>query len=407
MPRIRFTKTALDALQSADKEVVYWDTGLPGFGLKVTPKGRKVFIVLYRTGGAGSPLRKYTIGPYGRVTLHQARGEAQKVFAARLEGRDPAVEKREKRRRLATDRIEDLIAAFLAHRLNGSRSAKEVRRILEREAVSRWKGRSVHGITRRDVIQLIGEAEGRGAPYAASKLLKVLKTFFSWCVGRALLERSPADGIPAPVKTVTRDRILSDEELTAVLRAARAMEGPYGRIVEMLALTGQRREEVARMAWDELDLTTRTWTLPGSRTKNGRPHLVHLSEPALGLLHSTPRIGSFVFSASGAKPFQNFSGAKAELDAASGVQDWRLHDLRRTVVSGMARLGVAPHIADRILNHTGGTISGVAAVYQRYDFLAERKAALELWGTYVDRLLTRHQSLGGRQRRWQRERNHA
>src|SRR5260221_1105217 len=113
MPRIRLTKTAIDALPTSKLDVVYWDAGYPGFGVKVTPKGRKVFVVLYRTGGAGSKLRKYTIGPYGRVTFHQARLAAQKVFAAKLEGRDPAAEKREAKRRVNADCVEDLFGSFI------------------------------------------------------------------------------------------------------------------------------------------------------------------------------------------------------------------------------------------------------------------------------------------------------
>jgi hypothetical protein len=117
MPRIRLTKSAIDRLPSSSSDVVYWDASMPGFGVKVTPKGRKVFIVLYRTGGAGSKLRKYTIGPYGRVTLHQARVTAQKVFAAKFEGRDPAAEKREAKRRVVADRVEDLLESFISQRL--------------------------------------------------------------------------------------------------------------------------------------------------------------------------------------------------------------------------------------------------------------------------------------------------
>jgi integrase len=154
-----------------------------------------------------------------------------------------------------------------------------------------------------------------------------------------------------------------------------------------LALTGQRREEIAQLTWDEFDLSNQIWTLPASRTKNGKPHFVHLSKEAIAVLMRMPRIGRFVFSLSGRKPFQSFSVAKRDLDKLSGVSEWRLHDLRRTCVSGMARLGVPPHVADKLLNHQTGTISGVAAVYQRHEFLAERKDALERWGAHVAALL--------------------
>src|SRR5215210_1408658 len=150
MPRARLTKSAIDALPTPAAELIYWDETLPGFGVKVTPKGRKVFVVLYRTGGKGSQLRKYTIGPYGRVTLHVARGEAQRVLAARADGRDPAGEKRAARRRLVADRVEDLVETYIKQHVSSRRSSGEISRVLKRELVERWGGRSIHAITKRD-----------------------------------------------------------------------------------------------------------------------------------------------------------------------------------------------------------------------------------------------------------------
>jgi len=387
MPRIRLTKSAIDALSTPKSDVVYWDAGCPGFGLKVTPKGRKVFIVLYRTGGAGSKLRKYTIGPYGRVTLNQARVAAQKVFVAKLEGRDPAAEKRERKRRVVADRLEDLLETFVSQRLSQNRSGGEIARLLRREVGKPWAGKSIHEISKRDVVEVISAIEQRGAPIAANKTLKSLRTFLRWCVGRAVLDQSPAEGVPLPAKEVARDRVLDDQELAHVILAARKMGGPYGGIVELLALAGQRREEVAGLTWQELDLQQRIWTIPKSRTKNGKAHVVHLSDQAVGVLKRADQNGPLVFSLLGTKPFQEFSRAKSLLDELSGVSEWRLHDLRRTCVSGMARLGVAPHVADKILNHQAGTISGVAAVYQRHEFIAERRAAMDLWGAHIGELL--------------------
>jgi integrase len=385
MPRTKLTKSVIDALPTSAKDVIYWDQGCPGFGVKVTPKGRKVFVVLYRTAGAGSQLRKFTIGPYGRVTLHQARVAAQKIFAARLEGRDPAVEKREARRRTVEDGVGDLIEAFIAQHVSQNRSVREISRLLSREFGSAWGNRSIHGLKKRDVIDVVSGIEDRGAPVAANKALKTIKTFFRWCVGRAVLDQSPADGIPLPSKETARDRVLSDDELARVIVGAREIGGPYGGIVEILALTGQRREEVSECPWDELDLDGQIWTLPKSRAKNDKAHLVHLSHQSVAILKRVKKEkkAPFVFSVYGTKPFQDFSNAKRELNRICGVKDWRLHDLRRTCVSGMARLGVPPHVADKILNHQGGTISGVAAVYQRHDFLSERKEALKIWGAHV------------------------
>src|SRR6516165_4434257 len=382
MPRAKLTKSVIDDLPTPVKEVVYWDVACPSFGVKVTPAGRKVFVVLYRAGGAGSRLRKYTIGPYGRVTLHQARVSAQKVFAARLEGRDLAAEKRAARKRMTVDRVEDLLEAYITQHVSQNRSARGTSQMLRRELAS-WNSRSIHEICKRDVIEVVAAVEQRGAPVAANKTLKAIKTFLRWCVGRAVLDHSPAEGIPLPTKEIPRDRMLTDDELVRVIIAARRIGDPYGGVVELLALTAQRREEVARCDWDEIDLGSRIWTLPTHRTKNAKPHIVHLSDQAIAVLSQVTRPGKFIFSVTGSRPFQDFNNAKRKLDAMSGVTGWRLHDLRRTCVSGMARLGIAPHVADKILNHQSGTISGVAAVYQRHQFVAERKDALEKWGRHV------------------------
>jgi integrase len=311
MPRTKLTKSAIDALPTPASDVVYWDAGCPGFGVKVTPKGRKIFIVLYRTGGAGSKLRKYTIGPYGRVTLHQARVAAQKVFTAKLDGRDPAAEKREAKRRVVADRVEDLLETFITQRLSQNRSGGEISRLLRREVGKPWAGRSIHAISKRDVVEVISAIELRGAPGTANKTLKSLKTFLRWCVGRAVLDQSPAEGVPLPAKEVARDRVLDDKELAQIILAARKMGGPYGGIVELLALTGQRREEVARLTWDELDLARRVWTIPKSRTKNAKSHVVHLSDQSVAVLKHADRRGALIFSPLGAKPFRNFGRENA------------------------------------------------------------------------------------------------
>jgi hypothetical protein len=162
------------------------------------------------------------------VTLHQARVAAQKVFAAKLEGRDPAAEKRAARRRIVADRVEDLLEAFIAQRLTQNRSGGEIARPLRREIGKTWAGRSTHAITKRDVVDLVTASEQRGAPAAANKALKVTKTFLRWSVGRAVLDQSPAEGVPLPSKDVARDRVLGDNELMQVMLAARKTGGPYG-----------------------------------------------------------------------------------------------------------------------------------------------------------------------------------
>ncbi|MGB6445029.1 MAG: site-specific integrase [Xanthobacteraceae bacterium] len=202
----------------------------------------------------------------------------------------------------------------------------------------------------------------------------------------SVIDISPAEGISSDFRETSRDRVLTDDELAAVLCGARQMPWRYGGIVEFLALTGQRREEVNQLKWHEIDEETQTWCIPAVRSKNGKAHIVHLSEPALVVIEGRPRNSEFISATSMGKHFQAFAKGKRKLDDLCDINGWRLQDLRRIVVSGMARLGVPPHVADKILNHLSGTISGVAAVYQRHEFLAERKNALERWGAHVAKL---------------------
>jgi integrase len=176
---------------------------------------------------------------------------------------------------------------------------------------------------------------------------------------------------------------LSDKELTAVFQEARTIGFPYGSMVEFLILTAQRRGEVAGLVWNEIDLTNGIWTLPAGRSKNGRSHIVHLSPEALAVLQMIPHKSGFVFGVGGARPFNSFVDSKEKLDELSCITGWVIHDLRRTAVTGMAALGVAPHVADKVLNHQAGTIAGVAAVYQRHEFLGERKEALLVWSRHL------------------------
>jgi integrase len=318
----------------------------------------------------------------GTPGCRASRAQAQKIFAARLDGWDPAAEKANSRRRLVVDRVDGLVETFILERLSGIRSGPRVASRLRNDVIPRWGTKSIHEIKRHDIVDLVSEVAQRG-PGANRNIAKVLKTFFRWCVGRAVIDFSPVEGLNLRPPDRVRDRALDDRELAAVIITARQMSEPFGAILEVLALTGQRREEVAQMAWSEIDEASRVWHIPSQRSKNAKAHLVHLSDPVRAIIKNRPRHSRFVFATSGGKNFQSFKHAKAELDRVSGVTDWRIHDLRRTVVTGMARLGVPPHVADKILNHQSGTISGVAAVYQKHEFLAQRKDALERWGRHV------------------------
>jgi integrase len=217
----------------------------------------------------------------------------------------------------------------------------------------------------------------------ANRTLAAVRKLFSWCLSRGIITASPCEGVVAPQREKSRDRVLSDDELVSVYKTAEQMGGPFGGIIQLLILTAQRRNEVSEMAWDELDLETSTWTIPAERTKNEKPHLVHLTEHAKAIIGKIPNTGNYVFTSNGKTPFSGFSKSKKRLDEHSGVDNWRIHDIRRTVTSGLAKIGIAPHIADKILNHQSGTISGVAAVYQKHEYLEERTNALIVWDEHL------------------------
>jgi integrase len=387
MPKIKLTKSRIDGLSPREQDQIYWDSEQPGLHLKVTPAGKKVFFLYYRVLGAAKQQRRFKIGDYGAVTLQQARERAKSLLGMITDGKDPAADRKQARQRLNSELVSDLVAEFLSKHVAQNRSAAETERIFKVDIVPRLGSRSIHSLKKHDVIALLEAIAERGSPIMANRTLAALRKFLNWCVARGIIDKSPADGAEAPGKETKRDRTLTDDELRRVLVTARRIGFPYGSIVELLATTGQRREEVASMSWSEIDLPGRTLTIPAERSKNNKPHIVHLSDPALHLLEQVPRTGEWVFSTNGKTPFQGFSKAKRQLDDLSGVTDWTLHDLRRTVVSGMARLGVLPQIADKVLNHQTGTISGVAAVYQRHDFLDERKSALDQWGSHVTKII--------------------
>ena len=388
MPRIKLTKRVIDELKPMDKDQFYWDTDVTGLALKVTPKGKKTFLVQYRPGGRGTPTRKVSVGPYGQVTVHKAKTEATRILGLRAEGRDPALERQQAKRKSASNMFADIAADFLVKHASQNRTVDETARILKRDVLPKWGKRSIHDIGKRDVNDLLDAVVARGSHVMANRLLAALRKLFNWCVSRGVLSTSPCHGIEAPHREKSRDRVLSDDELVSIFNTAGEMGGAFGLIVQMLILTAQRRNEVSEMTWTELDLENNLWTIPGNRTKNDKPHFVHLSEQANTVLSSIENVGDFIFTSNGRTPFSGFSKSKKRLDELSGVTDWRLHDIRRTVTSGMAQLGIAPHIADKILNHQSGAISGVAAVYQRHEFLDERRTALDAWGSYVQSLVS-------------------
>lgn len=242
-------------------------------------------------------------------------------------------------------------------------------------------------ITKADIAEAIEPIMKRGSHGSARHAFAAVRKLFNWMVDQGVIETSPCAGLKAPGKAGSRDRVLTDDELKAIWISADKIGRPFGPVVQLLMLTAQRRGEVVAMAWDEIDQGKAIWTIPGERTKNGKSHAVPLTASALKILSAIPRTKSpYVFPARGKpdQPYAGYSKGKRELDAGAGLHDWTLHDLRRTAATGMAKLGIAPHVVERLLNHVSGTFAGVAGVYNRFKYEDEMKGALEAWERHLE-----------------------
>jgi integrase len=256
-------------------------------------------------------------------------------------------------------------------------------------------------ITRADAVNALDKLVRAGKAAMAGRTLAYARALFQWAEKRGKVPHNPFPGLPIVTTSKARERVLSDGELAEVWSAADTFGYPFGPFFKLAILTMQRRSEVAGIRWSEISDDLGVWTVPGSRMKNGRPHDVHLSEVAREILHSIPRIDGcdFVFSTTGRTPVSGISKAKVTLDAAimrargdaaekaerkpTPLVPWRIHDLRRSGVSTLARLGFDSIVVDKILAHAPAKLLGVAAVYQRHDFARERAAALDAWAAHV------------------------
>ena len=396
--------------QAKPEEARYeiWDKIQPGLGLRISEAGIKSWVLLYRLAGKQ---RRMTLGRFPTIDLKAARQIARDALIQVQGGIDPVEQREEAETKAAAERANTfahLAARYLAEHIEKKgRRWPEVERILNKDVLPAIGSKPMKAVSKRDVQAVVDAVVARGAEVQANRTLDVMNRVLNWAVKKELIDVSPARNIEPPGTETDRARWLEGSELRKVWQACGGMGYPFGPLIRLLILTGQRRDEVAHMRWAEID--GETWTLPAERAKNGKEHEVHLSALALAELANLPRFDGcdLVFTTNRKTPVSGFSKAKARLDAEvlkMGQDDaeragtdpskvkplpaWVLHDTRRSVVSHMARLGIAPHIADKILNHQSGTIKGVAAVYQRHAFLDERRDALNLWSRYVESLVS-------------------
>jgi integrase len=365
----------------------YRDAIVPGLSLRVTDRGHKSFVLVARYPSYPKNPTRRALGNCGAITLDDAREKARRWLGLITKGIDPEVEEARERavaQRRQANSFAAVSADYLERHASKLAKAKEARTIIEGEFVKKWGVRPITDITTEDASTAIRAIVKRGAPYQAHNAFGWLRSLYNWAIGTGEygVAISPVERLqPAKLigKKEARQRVLGDAEIRLVWAAADEMGYPYGPIFRMLLLTGQREREVSEMAWSEVDFDQRLWTIPAKRMKGGRAHQVPLSPAAMALLRSLPRFtgGEFIFTTTaGAKPVNGFSKAKARADRLSGVADWKIHDLRRTMRTGLSALPVEDLVRELVIAHAK---PGLHQVYDLHTYQDEKRRCLELW----------------------------
>ena len=367
------------------KRVLVYDSQQPRLALQVTDTGARSFILYTRI--AGRPVRRF-IGKAGVMLVADARQRAGAWLAHIAAGRDPAEVERARIAAAtpkAVHRFADVAEAFIQRHVAGQRSAREIAANVRAHLVSRWCRRPIEEIGVDDVVALSEAFRKAGHIGAGQKTFAQGRALFRWAIhSRAYdIDRSPFEGLSPAVLIGTlapRDRVLGEAEIRALWRHADAAGEPDGAFLKLLLLTGARRDEVADMSWPELDMVGRLWTVPAGRFKGKRDHIVPLSSDALALLEAMPKrnAGPYLLTTTaGARPIAGFSKIKRRADTAvKASTPWTLHDVRRTMRSGLSALGVPPAVAELCIGHR---LPGLLGVYDRHEALAERRDAFEKW----------------------------
>lgn len=389
-------RTALsERLPAGKADIILFDDKLPGFGLRIRSGGKKTWIAQYRFGTAQ---RRLNIGSIDEVNAAKARQSAADIFAKVRLGQDPQAERRSEQQK-AGDVFEELGQRYLKAAKARLRegSYREVERHIEKYWAP-FNRRSIHAINRADVAKRIGEIADASGVVTANRARATLAAVFTWAMRQGELEANPVSATNKAGEEQPRDRVLPDGEIVEVWKACK--DDDFGTIVRLLILTGQRREEVGGMADSEIKVESRLWSLPRDRTKNKLPHDVPLSDTALALLAAHPRRPKrdLIFGDTESRPFSGWSRARRALDARiaearseAGIETtlapWTLHDLRRSMATRLGDLGIQPHVIEALLNHISGSRAGVAGIYNRATYAAEKRQAVDIWAAHLESLL--------------------
>ena len=379
-------------LAKGRREDFAWDTEIEGFGLRLRRSGedtRRTYVAQYRIGGRRS--RRVTLGAAAKLTPTQAREAARKILARVSLGDDPQAEKQAKREAQAQT-FKAVVEDYLADRLPALRPAsyRLARLYLAGPYFKPLHSMPLASIRRGDVATCVRVITHAHSPATAVAARRAASAFFAWAIAQDLLGdgANPVTGSYRAGNLEARDHVLTDVELIAVWRACG--DDDYGRIVRLLILLGSRRQEVGGMRWSELDIDAGTWTLPAERSKNHKPLTVTLPPAAFEIVKSVPRTTrDQLFGSYSPKGFGAWDEGKRALDKRLGgqVRSFRNHDIRRSVATKMADIGVQPHIIEQILNHQSGHKAGLAGVYNRSQYDREVTAALARWANHVTALI--------------------
>ena len=377
MANMRLTVRTVEAVKPEEKDVILWDSEIPSFGLKVTPKGKRSFILFYRT--ADHTQRKPTIGSYPALKPEQARRIAQDMLADVRRGGDPSGERRASRATRAQGTVAELLPSFLEAKAH-LRSIGEMERIFKKDILPAIGSRRAEDVKRSDITQLLDRIEKR-APALAKQVRLLLSNFYSWAMPRLSDSAvNPVVGAISISAPVARERWLSDAELKALWTVLETEKGPWKVALRMLILTGQRRSEVLEADWSEFDLGKAVWEIPAERAKNKKVHIVPLAPAVVEMLETIPhRVGRLFSGASQVSRHAKRIKEKLTEGMTIPAESWWWHDFRRTLATGMQRLGVRLEVTEAILNHISGTRAGVAGIYNRYKYEPDKRAALNAW----------------------------
>ncbi|WP_293843797.1 tyrosine-type recombinase/integrase [Sphingopyxis sp.] len=388
----KITKRSVDALISSGQHDILWDDSIKGFGAKRTKAGAVSYVLQFRMGGRESKTRRYTIGSHGSPwTPATARAEAERLAILIAQGSIQA--KQSGNDGESVDLAFDNYSDRFAEACVGEGWRRLVKRSLELHVKPVLGSKPLPNLTRIDIVAVFDRMP-RAQIANIRNVFAVLRRLLRWAVSRGDIDRSPMEGMETPPPVKPRDRWLSDEELGRIWMAAPNTHSCFGPIIRLLIVTGQRREEVSSLRWEELNRKDLLWTLPGERAKNGEPNRIPLNELAVAILDEVagsaiwPRSGRMFTTSRGGR-FTGYSKGKIKLDLLMSqdgrepLPDWRLHDLRRTLATGFQRLGVRFEVTEAVLNHVGGSRAGVAGIYQRHDWKDEKREAMKSWNDHL------------------------